>query len=775
MRFGQALLATMRTTAMYSADHPSAVHTAQQAFDLLNTLLKEGGPFTLGFVDSQVVLNNLLTKEPNLGKLESEFLKRGIAAVTFEPGLTFARFKRGIMVLVVRVSVLEAVGGLRQFLEQNPVEGVRVLPAQKKEEAGDTLLDTDSESYIVSRQMSEEQAPRDLLDSINSLLEAASFDAAARGTMLAGFGDAQQAGELAAAAGAGRASDAAHGGYDPGQPPKLVSFIDMTAAAIERSLADETANPRKCYLTLAKLLRDTRVDAILSYFPLERQPELRTMSPEEVAAEYVQDNALQWAGKRLTASDAGDGGTVASGRVEVEEDVVRVLARSLHATQMADRLAAKLLKFFQDYAVPRNIQEKIGEELRWTSLTTAQKHDSLMRMPRYSSLEFSRLLEHLKELVASIDFERATALASHYFDFLADPRVDIQPEELSRAGTLIRALPLARVRFAAKAIERLRPTLARADLSEFVHFQAANTLTLLAQAIAAFEDFDRVVEIGLVLQESRDRDPARHKKCCGDALLRLVAAKALERVVELYLSQRGDPAWNKKAVVLLRFAPKLGAEAAFRQLAEEADAKNRLALLRLISQLGREATGVARAFLSDRRWYVVRNMCGALADLKDPELATDLAPALAHADVRVQQAAMAALVKSRAPGRALAFAAALSKLAPSVLDEVLNELLFMKDPQTVPELEKLVVARGANPGEARKAVQVLTSIPGIAAAEALAHILRRREIDITARRLALAALVKARSPLLAAALRDIGADDPLAVEAQNHLAAAALF
>src|SRR3954471_14094830 len=99
IRFGRSLQMAIRTSVMFSPDHPSLARPLEQSFNFLNELLKQTGQFTIGFVDNQVIINSILTNEAGLAQLEKEFLKRGIAAVTFEPGLTLARYRRIIAVL----------------------------------------------------------------------------------------------------------------------------------------------------------------------------------------------------------------------------------------------------------------------------------------------------------------------------------------------------------------------------------------------------------------------------------------------------------------------------------------------------------------------------------------------------------------------------------------------------------------------------------------------------------------------------------------------------
>jgi hypothetical protein len=857
LRFARALQTTVKTAGVFTIEHRSCDRPIQQSFLLLNNMIKEVGQFTCGFVDNQILLNNLLTTDPSLKNLETEFLKRGVAAITFEPGLTLARYKKVIHVLAAPTASIDAAGGFLAFLDQNEVDGVRILPAaknQKKNESGDTILETDSESYILSKQIEEDRGPRDFLDSIDSLLESGCFDPSARSEVLSNFatqgvdgsgygvplevpnmvvlkegetvapiqgqmllpGDSKGGGgrSFSAAAGGGSGIEGPYSGPGfgpggggvgnvagpgragqasvgyaavPGAPGEagfsssampaglrgLVpnsgsgSFIELVEASVQRSLLEERGNPEKSYASLARILRNTGVDKILEKFSPERRQEVSTLPPDQLAAEYFQDTALQLAGKRLTSA------TGETQKVQLEEEVVYLLARSLQATHMAERLSQKLTKFIQDYAVPPHIQEKIREELNWTSLVSNKKYSKLMELKHYSNIEFRRLLEVIKDLMVQRDMERATALASHYFEFLDEPGVQLENSELSRAPELIRAISVAHAGFAAKTAERLGRTLLREDLPEFIHFQAASTATILAQAISTFEDFQDVLAIGTSLEASNNRAPEKHKKCCAPCLSRLLPETAIERVTELYLAQRGDSTWSKTAGTLLRYSAPLGVETVFRHLISEEDARNRLSLVRLVSQLGKGGIEVACRYLEDERWYVVRNMCGVLAELKDPELVEHIAPALRHSDARVQQAALKALVKARAPETASVLAAALPKLAPNVLDEALDELTFLKNASAsaITDLEEFVATAQTSLASKRKALQVLGSIQDDGALYAITRIFRMEELDAGLRKASLATVANHRAPLADTLLKELAATwGPLAEEAKAALA-----
>jgi HEAT repeat protein len=846
LRFARALQMTVKTAVMFTVEHKSVERPIQQSFLLLNNLLKETGQFTFGFIDNQVMLNNVLTTDTSLRNLETEFLKRGIAAVTFEPGLTLGRYKKVINVLAVPSKTIDETGGLLSFLDQNELEGARILPAaknQKKDEHGDTIIETDSESYILSKQMAEEQSGRDFLDSIDALLESACFDPSTRGDVLADFAtqgvdgtgygvpvgvpqlvvlkdgetiasnsDAEpgtnsqtgsnstghpiasgdsvgNGGTFGVPGGHGRnlvsrgtprdgisaLSGGLGGNGGPGGDGSGLgfrrggvgssSFMELVEASVQRSLLEEEGNPQKSYTSLARILRNMGVDKVLAHFPAERRQELSTLPPEQLAGEYIADTALQIAGTKLKAAEGS------SQKLLVEEDVVRVLARSLQATHMADRLAQKLAQFIQDFAVPQHMQEKIREELHWSALHTTKKYSRLMELKHYSPTEFRRLTDLLKELIAQREVERANALAAHYFDFLDDAGAHIDPVELGRVPDLIRSVPLAHAGFASKTTERLTGVLLRDSIPEFSHMQVASALTVLSQAVAAFEGFQAVQTIGAAMETSLKRDPSKHKRCCEVGLSRLLPAAAIERIIELYLQQRGDSAWSKTASSLLRFGAPDSIVAVFSHLIEERDARNRLALVRIVGQLGPASVQIAYKYMKDDRWYVVRNICGILVELKDPDLADHITPALEHPDARVQQAALKALLTSRTVRAAPVLAASLSKLAPNVVDEALDELMFLRHVKTVGGLEEFIAA-GKITASSRKALQVLAAIDDDEALHALARLFHREQLDNKLRRAALNALCQHQSPVAVDLLQQLAAaHGPLGEEARAELKA----
>ena len=273
------------------------------------------------------------------------------------------------------------------------------------------------------------------------------------------------------------------------------------------------------------------------------------------------------------------------------------------------------------------------------------------------------------------------------------------------------------------------------------HQEVVNCLASLAQTAASCDDFELVHRIGLNLERSRGRNNARHADCCGRALGDLLTPGAAERLVELYLEKRDDLGWARIVAPLLKWLGLTGAEKVFERLEKETVASNRMRLMRLFTQLGPARMEAARKRLADERWYVLRNACYVMGDTGDPGLPSQLRAALRHPDVRVQQAAVNAIIRSEAPDRARVLAESLPYLKAHVQEMTLFELTFLKDPRCIEGLEQLILTnKGSNALALERAVRVLATIPSARALEALGKVLFDAGQALPVRKAALEAL-----------------------------------
>jgi hypothetical protein len=545
-----------------------------------------------------------------------------------------------------------------------------------------------------------------------------------------------------------------------------VQVLDVARKAIDRSLSNPATDPTQALNALSRMLEEFNPEKLMPALSQEKQQAYRGRPAREVATDMMEDVAAQWATTRLASASSDN-------MALTEEEVIRVLQKSLDATQTVERMLQKLSKLFEKANLPSGFFERIQQELRWMGLSDDDRFKQLMQLHRYSAAEFKRLLTYVKDLMARGKSQLATQLTEHYFAILELSEHELQPTELARAPELLQLVARAQTReFMQKIAARLAEALLDEHIRGWYHTHVSICLMTVAQSMAPYEDFAAVQKIGSELEKSRLRHPDHHSDCCAHALASLLPMRSIERLIELYSSDRESQKMVHSIVKLMGTA---GIEKVFQRLEEERVASNRMALMRLIIQSGPAATRVARKRLNDPRWYVVRNACFVLNDLHDPELIGELRTVIRHPDERVQTAAFNVISKSRAPGRASALADGLPHLCASVLDSALDELRFLKMVESVRGLESYITS--ALPGkqkEQEKAMVALMAIPDDddVSAEAIARILKNEKIPVPVRKLAVKALGKSESAAAYPALAEVASrapNDPLAPDCQSAL------
>lgn len=694
IRFARSLQTLLKMVNMFSADHKSTSGLLQRTYELLNPLVKQSRCLTLGFIDQRMLLNNILTVEESLKPLENEFLKRGIGAVTFDAGITLTAFREAIACIGANLRVIEEHGGLLPFLEQRKLEFVRIFPASKTEkrnEEGDTILEMGSEEYLISKALTEINGGfSQSIDAVLSHMEAAANSGGGgngsgfgAGTGFGGTGNGIGSGSGASGstiAGAGYGPATAIGGLGQGFGLQVSDLQRMAEQKFEAFLKNPEQDPQTAYVELAKMLQTVRPDVVLNNLVNDGK-DGNGAGNQELTAEVFEDSALRWAMKKLAAVPAGDDAVI------VEEHIFRVLMRSLHATHAATRLAKKLAEMAKDYALPPQALARIEAEVRWLTLTPHQKLCELLAVTHFSSSEFRRCLELIKEFIRQGEPEQAMALGLQYFSIFDNP-LELELNEVARVPELLRALAGTQGEFWQAVTDWLKGALASRKVNPMLHFQIVNGLATLSRIAATFEQFDIVQKIGLALDASTATDPAAHQKCCSTAVISLLPPSAVDRITEMFFERKNDSGWMKLAANVLRWAGPDAIERIFIALDNEVVAGNRLALIRLLARLGPSALAPARKRLQRTEWYVVRNACKIVGELKDPELLQHIQPVFGSKDERVQKAALQAIIDSHLPGAASTLAVVLPQLSPVLLEEALYELMFLADPDSLPALER---------------------------------------------------------------------------------------
>ena len=444
-------------------------------------------------------------------------------------------------------------------------------------------------------------------------------------------------------------------------------------------------------------------------------------------------------------------------------------------------------QYLTDGALPMAAVNRIREELTWVTVPESQKIEALLKLDRFGRHEFRRLVEMIRELIKGGNKESATRLADHYLEVLK-LGLSANPEEVSRLPELFSHMASVRGDFWEKSVDLLvdalprtgtgaGPMLSTQSLSgqDYRHWQVLNCMVALAKDVAPYEEFGLIEKLGEAMERLATQDAANHEACCRITLSTLLTPSAIERLIEISVQRGDDVAWAKTAAPLLRWSGAAAISKLFQQLESEQVEANRGVLIRLIGRLGPGALDLARQQLADEHWYVVRNACRLLVELKDPDLVQQLAPVLRHPDERAQKAAAKAIRESRHPAHGLIFAEALPFLHPSVAEKVLDELLYLRDPATVPALERFILRdpRGKT-GPLMMAVQALAVIPGEHVEQTLGAILSDSTFETVIRRVAMIALARSSTPRSAEFLREwlqAAPQDPMAQETGSTLRA----
>src|SRR5262245_26037546 len=660
LKYGRLLQSAFRIANIFSVEHRAADTAVRQSYDALNEIVKQMQQFTFGFFDHRVLLNNLLTPDKSLNTLETDFSRRGLGAVVFSSGITLGRYRSALAVITVSPETIEKGGGMRKWFFLHAVEGVRVVAARKGSAASEEAeFHGDVESQFSAHELGTPTTPT-VPFSLQLLLESAGVqDPAAVYTGAAG------------------------------------QVLELASRSIENSISSPEKDPKQALLALARALEEFKPDFLLSAMTPEQQREMRGRPPDEMAQQYMEDVAAQWATARLSSSPPEH-------RLIVEEEVMHVLRRSLEATKTVERMLAKLSRLFDKSNIPTEFYDRIRHELLWLGLTQDQRYKQLMEKQRYNNSEFRRLILYVKDELARGNSEAATEVTEHYFAILNLPANELQPQELARSPELLRVMTRLQTRqFMQKVAFRMGALLLDVQLLGWFHVHTSVCLMTIAQGVALYEDFDLVQKVAGDLERSRARNPNQHAECCSAAMSNLLAPASIERAVELYTSNRE---LQRTFVTILKAMGAAGMEKVFQRLEDEKVASTRMGLLRLISQIGVAGLQVARQRLKHPKWFVVRNAINVLAEMNDPELLADVGPVLGHEDERVQQAAVAAITKTRLPGRAKVLADALTSMKSHEADVALDEIRFVKDPASVPGLEAFLLRETSNVRELEKAV-----------------------------------------------------------------------
>lgn len=212
----------------------------------------------------------------------------------------------------------------------------------------------------------------------------------------------------------------------------------------------------------------------------------------------------------------------------------------------------------------------------------------------------------------------------------------------------------------------------------------------LAAAAGEAQDFNLATTAAALLSQiaSSESPLAAEAQQLQSNLLR---PHTLSTLVVTYLDKKADAdACQAIQKLLKRVGGQAAAELAA-VLEKETNAPRRYRNLQLLKMLGKPAIPALAQKLAHSDASLVRDITAALGEMNDAAILNHLAPALRHPDERVQAAAVLAAQRTRSPDRAAVLARCLGDLKRTVLDNVLDDLVLLKEPAAAPFLEEFVM------------------------------------------------------------------------------------
>ena len=510
-------------------------------------------------------------------------------------------------------------------------------------------------------------------------------------------------------------------------------ILEIVQGVIKTSTANTDVQPERAVQALALLIEKVGPERFLAIPGVETKvsgASTKTPSkvPQELASELWETFTAEWLASRLESASSD------TELATTQDEATRVVTRAEPATEMGEGVLARLVHLFQEKGLPPRLLAPIREEVTFSALPLSEQKASLISLHQFSPRDLQRILRTIKGLVSENKSADAQELIEHCC--MAFTSSD-QSELIGSIPDLIRATPANLHRGLMQTTAKLLgAALQRTASSPESHRSISNCLATLAAQACQSEDFETVQLIAAEIDAVIRTGPAAHTDCCCQARQTLLTLDAIDKIIELCLSNREDSETSRGAIMLFRQFP-AAMERVVERLEGESDPAARIRILRLAGKFRHSGVYIAVRRLQDERWFFVRNSCQLLGEMGDPDLVAHLAPVLKHPDERVQQAAFQILQKSHLPGRIRAYAQALPALALAILDTALDEIMFSLDPACIEGLRSLIMEN--RPDRARfitRALQVALIIDASGCADLIAHVLTAPEIPEAARVLA---------------------------------------
>jgi len=162
-----------------------------------------------------------------------------------------------------------------------------------------------------------------------------------------------------------------------------------------------------------------------------------------------------------------------------------------------------------------------------------------------------------------------------------------------------------------------------------------------------------------------------------------------------------------------------GVERLLAYLAQEQDAATRTEIVETLSRVASQHVSTLGKYVTDPRWYVVRNVVAIMGAARSPETLPFMAASIAHPEARVRREAIRALRGLDSPEATAMLAGALDDDDPQNVQLAARYLGVLRSADAIPALEKVALGEGRGNRDMGPRVEAIEALGQIGSPDAL--------------------------------------------------------
>jgi HEAT repeat protein len=721
----------IKTVGMYSLNHPSAQKAIEQGYKILKFALSDKEDITISVDEGMLIAEGVPLDRHNetFIRFVSDLTERNIEGLTFLKDLTLQEFQVFIELLLEKPEAMKYKDNVGYIFSSKGITNITVNEIKYRKVSDDLekLEDTAITNYLLGRAADLGSKEDQFLSDINEnpdrvaklMMQMTSGETAPSGGGgfggsgggggggAGGFGGSGGGGGGGAGGfggpGGGGGSGGGGGGFGGGGY-SVANRAQNTNAMLGRMgtqlLRKGTGDWRKIKRNLVEVILN--LDADLQSSMMSEKPRgsggTNAIIKEVLDESIVETVAKQFNQNNLTSSELS---------VVIEDLIPDQERRKELLPLLKDRLSKE--------GVAATELKTVSETVLQGELPLEESFENIMQNPFTSSRELKSAKVVIGQLLEEGKIPETREVVDKFVAALDDPSWEVRKEAADNCFFMIdlasRSDQLKDVD--REVYEQMIRGIEKEDQME-VYNTLAETMTMLIQTGSAEEcgvDMGRVLNIFRSHAGDQSEENAPRKETAEKARETIVSFEMIDQLIADL--KEDDEILHEKATSILMSIGDIALDPLMLALTEESDRKVRAKLLKIIESLGKESVELLKGYLSDDRWYVVRNVVRIIGTIGDESVLESILPMLSHENPRVKKESIWVLLKMGSEKAFDSLALTLNDQDITVQAMAINALAEIGGEKAVPILDAFL-KRGASIGQMQKkrVIEALGKIGG---------------------------------------------------------------